>query len=167
VVPYELAPFRSAGVVLKFQTQSSNGVTLTVSTTQPGIFTLNSSGTGPGAIINQDGTVNSPTSPAHAGNVVVIYMTGEGQTVPPGVTGKVTVANLPPPQVTPAPALAVGVTIDGAPAQVLFAGEAPGFVSGVMQVNVQIPANARAADLPIVVSVGGSPSQSGVTVSVR
>ncbi len=167
VVPYELAPFKSASVILKYQGQSSNGVTLPVSTTQPGIFTLNSSGTGPGAIVNQNGSVNSPPNPAHAGDVVVIYMTGEGQTVPPGVTGKVTLANLPAPQVTPAPALAVGVTIDGTPARVLYGGEAPGFVSGVMQVNVQIPAGARAADLPLVVSVGGSPSQSGVTVSVR
>ena len=167
VMPYELAPFKSASLILKYGGQSSNGQTIPVTATNPGIFTLNSSGTGPGAIVNQNGSVNSASNPAHAGDVVVIYVTGEGQTVPLGVTGKVTTANLPTPQVTPAPALGVGVTIDGAPAQVVYAGEAPGFVSGVMQVNVQIPTNARSADLPLVVSVGGSPSQSGVTVSVR
>jgi uncharacterized protein (TIGR03437 family) len=61
----------------------------------------------------------------------------------------------------------VAVIIGGQPASVAFYGEAPGFISGVMQLNVQIPANVPAGDLPILVSVGDSNSQKGLTVSVN
>jgi uncharacterized protein (TIGR03437 family) len=47
------------------------------------------------------------------------------------------------------------------------AGEAPGLVAGMMQLNVQIPANAPSGDLQILVSIGGNTSQKGVTVSVQ
>jgi len=166
VVPYEIAPLVTASVILKYLGQSSNGVTVNIATTSPGIFTLNSSGTGPGAILNQNQSVNSPSNPDSRGNTVTIYMTGEGQTTPAGVTGKVTtVASAPP--LTPAPLLAIGVTIGGAPANYVFAGEAPGIVSGVLQLNVVIPATVSAGDLPLVVSIGGVPSQTGVTISVK
>jgi uncharacterized protein (TIGR03437 family) len=63
--------------------------------------------------------------------------------------------------------LQVSALIGGVPALVEFAGEAPGVVSGVLQVNVQIPANTPTGDVPISVSVGTSSSQPGVTVSVQ
>jgi uncharacterized protein (TIGR03437 family) len=70
--------------------------------------------------------------------------------------------------VTPAPLQFIQqVSIDGQPALWTYAGEAPGLVAGMMQFNVQIPANAPSGDLPILVSVGGNTSQNGVTVSVR
>ncbi len=61
----------------------------------------------------------------------------------------------------------VTVSIGGQPVFVAFYGEAPDMVSGVMQINVQIPANAPSGNLPVSVSVGGSGTQSGVTVSVE
>jgi uncharacterized protein (TIGR03437 family) len=166
VVPYEIAPLVSASVLVKYLGQSSNGVPVNVATTSPGIFTLNSSGTGPGAILNQNGTTNSPNNPANRGDTIAIYLTGEGQTSPPGVTGKVTVANSTPP-FTPGPLLPIGITIGGQPANYSFAGEAPQLVSGVMQLNVQIPLTVGAGDQALVVSIGGPQSQTGVTVSVR
>jgi uncharacterized protein (TIGR03437 family) len=69
--------------------------------------------------------------------------------------------------VTPAPLLLIGVLINGQPASYVYAGEAPGLVAGMMQLNVQIPSNAPSGDLPITVSIGGGISQSNVTVSVR
>jgi len=69
--------------------------------------------------------------------------------------------------VTPAPLLAIGVTINGQPAPYVYAGEAPGLVAGMMQLNVQIPSNAPSGNLPITVSIGGNTSQNGVTVSVE
>jgi len=38
------------------------------------VFTVN----GQGAIVNQDGTVNTPANPARLGSVVSIYATGTG-----------------------------------------------------------------------------------------
>jgi uncharacterized protein (TIGR03437 family) len=140
---------------------------MNVATTAPGLFTFNSSGTGPGAILNSDLGVNAPTNPAARGDIVVIYMTGEGETSPGGVTGKVTTIASPPAPLTPGPLLPVSVTIGGQPAAWTFAGEAPGFVSGVLQLNVKVPTNIAAGDQPIVVTIGGVPSQQGVTVSVK
>jgi len=111
--------------------------------------------------------VNGPNNPAATGSIVQVYLTGEGQTSPQGVTGAVTTATLPPPQVTPAPLLATGVTINGQPALCVYAGEAPGLVAGMMQLNVQIPSSTPSGNLPIAVSIGGNASQSRVTVSVK
>ena len=96
-----------------------------------------------------------------------MYLTGEGETSPAGVTGKVTTTAAPPQPLTPAPLLPVSVTVGGQGAQYTFAGEAPGFVSGVLQLNVVIPTNVAAGDQAIVVTIGGNPSQQGVTVSVK
>ena len=167
VVPYEMASVVSPAVWIKYAGQTSNAYQLTTTTTVPGLFTQNASGSGPGAILNQDNSVNGLGNRAAKGSIVQVYMTGEGQTSPPSVTGAITNANLPPPQVTPGPLLAVGVTINGLPALYVYAGEAPGLVAGMMQLNVQIPANAASGDLPIVVSIGGKASQNGVTVSVQ
>jgi len=166
VVPYEVAPFATADVLVKYLGQSSNGLPVNITTTAPGLFTLNASGTGPAAILNQNNSTNSQSNPAARGETIVLYLTGEGQTNPAGVTGKVTtVASAPP--LTPSPLLNPSVTIGGQGANFTFAGEAPGFVAGVMQLNVVIPTNVGTGDLPIVVSIGGTPSQAGVTVSVR
>jgi len=168
VVPYEVAQLHgSQPVVVRFLGQTSNAIGVQVAPTAPGIFTANASGTGPGAISNQNYSANSPSNPAAKGSTVAIYMTGEGLTSPTLATGSVTTATLPPPQVTPPPLLPVAVLIDGQPAAIAYAGEAPGLVAGVMQVNVVIPAGARTGDLPLVVSVGGTSSQGRVTVSVH
>jgi uncharacterized protein (TIGR03437 family) len=68
---------------------------------------------------------------------------------------------------TPTPLGNIAVLVDGQPARVAWAGEAPGFVSGLLQLNVEIPANARSGNLPIQVSIGARSSQTGVTVSVQ
>ena len=167
VVPYEMAPVVSPSVWIKYTGQTSNGYQVSTATTAPGLFTQNASGSGPGSILNQDYSTNGPGNPAAKGSIVMVYLTGEGQTSPPSVTGAITTATLPPPQVTPAPLLAVGVLIDGQPALYMYAGEAPGLVARMMQLNVQIPANAPSGDLSIIVSIGGNRSQNGVTVSVQ
>jgi len=167
VVPYEIKLFTSATVQVKFLGQTSNGILVNVVTTQPGVFTANSSGTGPGAILNSNSSTNSPSNPATRGDTVVVYLTGEGETSPSGVTGKVTTVASPPAPLTPGPLLPVTVTIAGQGANFSFAGEAPGFVSGVMQLNVTVPTGVPAGEQSIVVSIGGNPSQTGVTVSLR
>jgi uncharacterized protein (TIGR03437 family) len=147
VAPYELEGKSNTAVHVVYSGQISNEINVPVTGAAPGIFTADASGKGPAATFR-------------TGDILSIYMTGEGQTTPAGINGKVTVT-------PPIPRLPVTATLDGAPAEVQFYGEAPGVVSGVMQVNVRIPANARSGELPLVVSVGGVPSQNGVTVSVR
>jgi len=147
-------------------------VTLPVAVAVPGIFTADASGAGPGAIANADYSPNSETNPAERGSVVILYMTGEGQTIPSGINGRITAASADPPYV-PQPVLPVTATIDGYPATVVFSGEAPGIIAGVMQVNIAVPAEARSGAVPVLVRIGDLVSQTNasgtgaVTVAVR
>jgi uncharacterized protein (TIGR03437 family) len=115
---------------------------------------------------NADTTLNSATNPAARGSVVTFYETGEGQTVPPGVDGAIaTTANGKTP---PVPAQKVSVTIGGQPAVVTYAGGAPGFPAGLMQVNVVIPSGTpTGVPVAVVITVGPNQSQTGATIFVN
>jgi uncharacterized protein (TIGR03437 family) len=165
MVPYGVFGRTSTSVVVEFTGVQSNPIQVNVANAVPGIYTLNQAGSGPGAVLNQDGfTVNGANTPEKRGNVISVYMTGEGQTAPPGVDGAII-----PPVLSALknPLLPVTATIGGVTAQVAYAGSAAGLVSGVMQVNIVIPAGAPTGSaVPIVVSVGGTPSQANVTIAV-
>jgi uncharacterized protein (TIGR03437 family) len=166
VVPYEMALISNPSVWIAYAGQTSNAYPLTVAATAPGLFAQNSAGSGAGAILNQDNSLNGPSHPAAKGSIVQMFMTGEGQTTPLGITGKITGVTLPPPQVTPAPVQPILVSTGGQ-ALYTYAGEAPGMVAGVMQLNVQIPAGVPSGPLEVLVSIGGVSSQKGITVSVQ
>ena len=161
VVPYEIAGKLTTFVQVQYLGQGSNTVTLNVSTTAPGIFTLNSSGSGPALVVNQDGSVNSDSNPAAQNSVILLYATGEGVTLPAGVNGKV--AN--DPNSLPQPILTVTATVNHEPVTVNYAGAAPGFVAGVMQVNLQLPPDATSGD--VVLTIGPNSSPPGTTVSIH
>jgi uncharacterized protein (TIGR03437 family) len=166
VVPYEVTGAPTLTVQVSYGGQSSNALPLTIAAAVPGIFTFSGSGFGQAAMLNQDNSYCTANQPAAKGSYVVMFLTGEGQTNPGGVTGKLTGTSSTGP-LTPQPMLPVAVTIAGQPAVVAFYGEAPGMVSGVMQLNVQIPAGVPSGAVPISVTVGGKPAQTGVTVAVQ
>jgi len=161
VVPYLIAGKTGTRLEVECRGQRSEAVPLAVAESAPGIFTLDASGQGAGAVLNQDNSVNSALNPAARGSVVQIFATGEGQTEPPGVDGK------PAAEPLPKPRLPVSVTIGGLPAQVLYAGGAPGLIAGVFQVNARVPEGAAPGAMPLVLSVGRASSQPGVTVAVE
>ncbi len=171
IVPYDIAsPFISnVPVKVVYLTQSSNTVTVAQSGSVPALFTANSTGAGPAALLNANNSYNLPGSPAARGEIIQIFLTGEGQTSPAGVTGKITTVTFLPNgfPFTPQPLFPVSVLIDGQPSQVVFFGEAPGLVSGVMQINAVVPMSARAGNVPIQVLIGGGVTQTGVTVSLK
>lgn len=161
IVPYSLSG-KTTTLTVTSQAQTIAAVAEPVAAAAPAIFTLDSSGTGAGAILNQDTTVNSPSNPAATGSVVVIFASGAGQTSPPSVDGEVTGT------VLAKPVLPVSVQIGGADAEVLYAGAAPGLIAGVVQVNALVPSGATPGPaVPIVLLVGGANSQAGVTVAIR
>ena len=164
VVPYEIDGILNPTLYVSYADQTSNSITLTSAPSVPGLFTQNGSGSGPGAILNGDGTLNSTKNPAAIGSYIMLYLTGEGQTAPPGVTGKVTTVS-PTPPLTPQPLLPVTVSIGGQTANVAFYGEAPGLVSGVLQINAQIPPNAASGNVQAQVVIGDATSNI-VTVAV-
>jgi uncharacterized protein (TIGR03437 family) len=161
IVPFEVTG-PTTSMMVQYQGVRSSTRTLTVIESLPGIFTADSSGFGQGAIVNQDGTVNSAQNGAEPGSTISIYATGAGQTDPPSVDGAITSAILPKPR------LHVTVQIAGETVEVAYAGAAPGAPAGVLQVNATIPASApRGTNVPVVITVGTASSQAGVTVAIR
>jgi len=162
VVPYAVDGKGGTQVQVKNGSLASDPVALPVAPVAPSIFSVNLSGTGQAAILNQDGTtVNSAKTPALRGSTISIYATGEGQTNPPGLDGSITGGT------PPAPTRPTTVLIDGKPAQVTYAGAAPGAVAGLFQVNVRIPDDATPGDAALEIHVGSAVSQPGMTVAVK
>jgi len=163
VAPYALDGKLGTQVQVRSFTGTSDAVAMPVIPVAPSIFSVNLSGTGPAAILNQDGfTVNSLATPAGKGTVISIYATGEGQTEPGGIDGRIaTGGSLPKPRQT------VQVLIDGRKAEIQYAGAAPGQVAGLFQVNAVIPADASSGNVPIEIQMGNVRSQPGMTVAVK
>jgi len=160
VVPYAVAGRSSVQVQIEAQGQKSNALTAQVALTVPGIFTLDASGKGQAAVLNQDNGLNSAANPARRGSIISVFATGIGQTDPPGMDGK------PAAQPLPVPVLPVTVEIAGANAEILYAGGAPGLVAGVLQVNVRVPEHASGSAAALVLRGGGVASQPGVTIAI-
>jgi uncharacterized protein (TIGR03437 family) len=140
----------------------SQSVTLPVASAAPAFFTLNQSGNGQVAMINQDGSINRPGHPAPKGSVVTVYGTGEGITAPASSDGQVNSS------VYPKPVLPASVTVGGQRAVLAYLGAAPGFVAGVLQVNVTVPANAPSGNaVPIVLTIGTNSSPAAATMAVQ
>lgn len=162
MVPYGVAGRTTTSLVVQYSGVQSSPLTYNVAPAAPGIYTQNSQGSGPGAILNQNFSVNGTANPEKRGNVIAIYMTGEGQTTPQGVDGMVIPAVV---SALKYPNLPVTVTVGGIPAVVAYAGSAPGLISGVMQVNVTIPLTAPTGTQPVVVTVGTANTQSGASAA--
>ncbi len=162
IVPYEIANQATTTIELQYGGVTSAGWSVPVAASAPGIFTLGAAGLGQGAVLNQDNSVNGASNPAARGSVIQIYATGEGQTSPPGVTGSVIGTDL------KRPILPVTVSIGGQDAVVQYKGSAGDSVAGLLQVNAIVPQSViPGAAVPVIVSVGGVPSQGGVTVAVQ
>ncbi len=168
VVPYEVQTAGgSVSVEVKYLGQASNAFVLQTAATAPGIISLNGSGTGTAAMNEYDASgnyqgINSGSNPASPGWILVLYVTGEGS-IPSAVDGAVTSSTTVKPLVG-----APTVLIDQLPATVQYYGEAYGIVSGVMQINVLIPAGIHTSQADSVsFMIGGNTSQSAVTVQIK
>jgi uncharacterized protein (TIGR03437 family) len=135
-----LVPFATSGIsadiVVRAGNQESNRVTVAVSRSSPGVYSLSQNGIGQAAMLKADFSVVSPANPARPGETILIYLTGLGALDPPIGDGAAAPTN----------ALSrvtgnVNVYIGGQRATVSFAGAAPGF-AGLYQVNAVIPPNA-------------------------
>jgi uncharacterized protein (TIGR03437 family) len=141
-VPFEIVvPTR---IAVSSNGQTSNAVLTGIVPSSPQIL----------SILNQDGSVNSAANPAKAGSVIMLYVSGLGQTNPPGDDGLVNASPL------PVPLAAVTVYFPGTPSAVApqFVGAAPGLIAGITQVNVQVPASIPSGTtIEISVNSAGAP----------
>jgi uncharacterized protein (TIGR03437 family) len=162
IVPYGIDKKASTEVQVTQRGQAIADLQLSVADATPAVFTMDGSGVGQGAILNQNSSVNSPDNPAEKGSIIVVFATGGGQTDPGGTDGQIAGDTL------PKPLLPVSVQIGGLEAMVLYAGAAPGLVAGVLQINCVVPIDSPSGyAVPITFSVGNTSSPAGVILAVQ
>jgi uncharacterized protein (TIGR03437 family) len=165
VVPWEVAgDYNSqyAGgteVSVKIGSVTTNTFTNPLAAAAPGIFVVNAANQG--AVLNQDGTPNSPSNPAAPGSIIAIYGTGGGSTSPMGQTGALS------PLIQTPLTLPVTVQIDGQSVDVTYAGAAPGLISGVVQINVRIPDTTPSGSASLGLTIGSIASPTMPTIAIQ
>jgi uncharacterized protein (TIGR03437 family) len=135
-MPFEVTP-GSAQVVVSVEGQSDTQQ-VQVAAVAPGVFT-------------SDGMRLGTPGLAHRGDVLSLFLTGQGPLSPTMQTGQwpteAPVAELP--QIVQP----VEITVGSVPAKILFAGVPAGLV-GIAQINFVVPQDSAIGDQPVVVSVG-------------
>lgn len=158
-VPWELSGETRAVTVGSFTSTTQN---VSLDYFNPGIFSVDASGRGQGAIlIANTATLANAARPARPGEFISIFATGLGPVSDQPAIGAAAASS-------PLSSLStlVAVIIGGKPGVVSFAGLAPGAV-GLYQINVEVPANSLAGDaVPVTVSIGGFTSNT-VTMAVQ
>jgi uncharacterized protein (TIGR03437 family) len=158
VVPFGLPVNTPHQLLVQRGLTYSNPAPIDVAAAQPNIFVAN--GNGILFAYRPDGTppfLVSSSTPAKAGDVLVIYCEGLGLTNPLVADGFGSPVS--PPAQTSSP---VTVTIGGKNAPVAFGGLVSSFV-GLYQVNTVVPDGVAAGDsVPVILTVAG---QTGVTVT--
>lgn len=168
VVPCAVTGKTSTAVQVESNGAWSNAMTLPVLPAAPALFTLSNSGSGRAAALNYDAAtktyaLNAALSPAAPGSTILLFGTGFGATDKACVDGGINTASA-----LGKVTLPVAVTIGGQNAKVDYAGDAPGLVRGVTQLNVVVPADAPSgSSVTVTVKVGDRMAQNGVTVAVK
>ncbi len=148
LVPYSTTG-ATASIVVNNNGTKSSSIDVPLGKTSPGIFTIPSGGTGPGAILHADYTLVNAAKPAKRGETILLYMTGLGAvnpTVADGVAAPASPLRLVTSNLT--------VYIGGQQASLLFKGLAP-FFAGLYQLNVTIPTLAPiGSSIPLAIDTG-------------
>ncbi len=161
VVPFGLDLSGPVDLQVRSMNQTIAQQSIPVAAIAPALFTQSGTGTGPGAVLNQDYSLNSLMTPASADSILMVFGTGFGSlqsVVTDGqpVSGAILLTQ------------PVSATIGGVPASVTYAGSAPGLVAGLTQINVRVPEGLPSNPYtPIVLTVGATNTPLGVTVSIR
>jgi uncharacterized protein (TIGR03437 family) len=170
-VPYEVTQGVGKTVSVTSGVIVSSG-TVNIVPNIPGIFSADGSGTGTAAAFTVTASsgamaLNSAANPAHIGDFVVLYLTGEGDyatTISPRTGLLITSALTPLPQLSPLPTVMIG----GVAATVTYAGPVVGSIIGLLQINATVPVGATTgAAVPVVVTIGTNSTQAGVTLAIH
>ncbi|HYL75244.1 MAG TPA: IPT/TIG domain-containing protein [Bryobacteraceae bacterium] len=179
-VPYEAALGAGKAVVVTNGTVGTANAKVTIAATAPGIFTADGSGVGPAAALNYNAatkqySLNTSTNLAKIGDLVILYLSGEGMydSAPllggASDTGFVVPLTAPTlPQVSPAPTVKIGGQNADATDPRFYAGPIPGSIMGLLQINVVVPAGSTTGSaVPVTVTFGANTTQIGVTLGIH
>ncbi|MBY0508490.1 MAG: hypothetical protein K2X03_31555 [Bryobacteraceae bacterium] len=149
-----LIPFAASGpsvsIAVRNGATTSAAVDVPLAPTSPGIFTLDQSGLGAGAILKPDFRVVNATNPARRGETVLVFLTGLGAVSPAIGDGQAASSSV----LSRVTGL-VNVYIGGKRATVSFAGAAPG-LAGLYQLNVVVPADAPLGTAAFAIETGNA-----------
>ncbi|MBL8233960.1 MAG: hypothetical protein JNL98_36025 [Bryobacterales bacterium] len=147
-IPYEVAGARDALIEVKVGGLVPPGVQVPVAAASPGLHN---------AFFKADGSLITPSNPSRGGDIIVLFATGAGVTIPAARTGAVTnTADL-------RPAALVQLRIDGQDAQIEFAGLAPG-TAGVLQINARVPNGVASGARSVQLRIGDAEASASLTV---
>ncbi len=150
-----LLPFGAPTGLQALTLTNANGtsapISLQVAAVAPALYNF--------AFENADFSIVSSSHPAHAGDVLVFYATGMGQTTPPLITGQI----VPSANYVTAP---VTVTIGGVNANVYYSIAAPPYVAGLYQMAVTVPTGLAPGSQPVVATSGGLQSNT-ITIAIQ
>ncbi len=161
-VPWELAGQTQTSIVATVNGVLSNADTVAIAPFAPGIFSVDGSGGGQGAIlIAPTAELAAPTSAVPLGGYVSIFCTGLGPVTNQPATG----------MAGPSGPLSMTLTtpivsIGGVGAEVTYSGLAPTLV-GIYQVNAIVPSGVLPGNaVPVVIRMGNVASNT-VTIAVQ
>jgi len=146
LVPYAAAPAgtRTANIIVTSNGVVSNTVTVPIATTSPGVFSLNTTGTGDGAILHVDNSVVNSILPAKKGEIVQLFMAGLGAVTTPVADGQGAAA-------ADTVNESVQVSVNGVAATVAYAGLSS--LPGLYQINFTVPASVTGTgEMPIAIT---------------
>jgi uncharacterized protein (TIGR03437 family) len=148
-IPFETAPGTATAMIAVNGSQPAQ-ITFPVAAAQPDVLVQ---GGGTQAVaVNQTGAVNTTSTPAHGGDVEVVYLSGIGIPSPTVPTGN------PSPSAEPLARAnyPYSITLNGQQVQVGYLGYAPGFPA-LVQTDFTIP-KGLTGNLSLVVTVNGQAS---------
>jgi uncharacterized protein (TIGR03437 family) len=153
-------------VTVRVVVEGSTGPEITVALVDavPALFPLPPMDSGYAIATHADGGVLTADSPAHSGDIVVIYLTGLGATsTNPSAKGEIPKYAEQMLRLSDLKVWLGGTVMD--PMLVKYAGVTPGF-AGLYQINLELPGN-LGTDPEIRVAVGGQSSPAGLKLPVR
>jgi uncharacterized protein (TIGR03437 family) len=160
-VPWELAGKPVSEVHVEYNGRSTRIAHADVASSAPAFFRSYTSLQG--AILNEDGTLNSASNPAKKGSIVSIFGTGGGPIVPAGMTGGI--APLEPLALLTLP---FSMQVEFNDVEVLYAGSAPTVSNGVFQINFRVPAKSAPFGAYLVtMKVGNQAPTQPVTIAIE
>jgi uncharacterized protein (TIGR03437 family) len=159
-----VAPFNPPGNWVSVVVQSNDRVSaptmVQVVPARPSLFTTDGSGSGPAAVLNQDGSLNTQANPAEPGSVIVAFFTGAGRMSPTPINGSIATA-------VSSLAIPLEASINAASAEVLYAGHSPSSIVGLAQANLRVPASTPSGAIALRLTQGQYSSPRNVTIWIR
>jgi uncharacterized protein (TIGR03437 family) len=142
IVPSGAAEQNTLGLQIVTPNGTLTGPTLSVVASEPEVFQNGPPmpAGGSAVALNQDGSLNSATNPAAGGSVVTVWATGAGLDNYSGQQDGIIAYGEYTPLLPVSVLNASYANVNGVSSlDVLYAGSAPGMVTGVIQVNFQLP----------------------------